>query len=302
MISVVIPTRDRCEVLAHTMALLGRQRIAGAEFEVIVVDNGSKDETSALVRDCVERLAVPVKLLDEPKAGPAVARNRGATAAKGEVILFLGDDTAPADDGLIAAHAARHARRPEDLYAVLGHVAWSPDAPVTPFMLWLETGGPQFGFGKLVPGPVSPAKHFYTSHVSLKLRALEAAGWFDERFPYAAVEDNELGVRLEERGLELEYDPTLVVHHDHPTTLSQSLERLVRVGRSAALYNRLHPEHPLRGLPVPKYRFVLRLLEPIARLVGREAAPRRFREPAWQLLHIAAYSRGYALGPPETGG
>ena len=170
-------------------------------------------------------------------------------------------------------------------------------------MRWLESGGPQFSFGDLTPGEPAPAHtHFYTSNVSLKRELFLEVGGFDERFRYAAVEDIEFGVRLAEAGIELVYDPTLVVLHDHPTTLAQSLERMVRVGRSASLYNAIHPERPLpRELPVPTRSMRTTLIRPLARLLAAGPVPDVIRHRAWLALHVAAYERGYRLGHAAAG-
>src|SRR4051812_41105072 len=109
-ISVVIPTKDRSDALARTLAALESQRVSD-ELEVIVVDNGSSDETVAMVGAHAVNSKLPIKLIVHPEGGPAAARNAGATAASGKILLLLGDDTEPADKGLVEAHAALHAAR-----------------------------------------------------------------------------------------------------------------------------------------------------------------------------------------------
>ncbi len=301
-VSVVIPTKDRKTALAQTLAALEAQRTP-ATLEVIVVDNGSTDETPAMVREQAQSGSIPIRLLAHPRGGPAGARNTGIEAADGEIIVLLGDDTEASDPELIEAHMALHAARPEDSYAVLGRITWSPRSPVTPFMHWLENGGPQFHFAQLAPGPVDASKYFYSSHVSLKRSILERVGGFDVRFPSAAVEDTELGVRLADAGLELDYHPELLVLHDHPTTLEQSLRRAVTVGRSAALYNELRPDRPHESIRPPRGAIwtIVRAAAPLLRLASRLPAPRALREKTWLALNRAGYARGYRLGPPSTG-
>lgn len=301
-VSVVIPTKDRSAALAQTLAALEAQRTP-AKLEVIVVDNGSTDGTPAMVHERAQSGSLPIRLLTHPQGGPAGARNAGIEASGGEIIVLLGDDTEASDPALIEAHMALHAARPEDSYAVLGQITWSPRSPVTPFMHWLENGGPQFHFAQLAPGPVDASNYFYSSHVSLKRSILEHVGGFDVRFPSAAVEDTELGVRLADAGLELDYHPELLVLHDHPTTLEQSLRRAVTVGRSAALYNELHPDRPHKSIKPPRGAIwtVVRAAAPLLRLASRLPAPRALREKVWLALNRAGYAHGYRLGPPSTG-
>ena len=289
-LSVLIPTKDRVAALTRTLDALEGQRAEGAKLEVLVVDNGSSDGTLDAVRRRAERSPLPMRLLEQPAGGPA--------AASGELLLFLGDDTEPADAGLLRAHLDLHAARPEPTYGVLGRITWTPREPVTPFMRWLENGGPQFSYGELEPGPVEAASYFYSSHASVKRALFERVGGFDERFPAAAVEDTELGVRLADAGLELDYHPELLVLHDHPTTPEQSRRRSVAVGRSAALYNELRPDRPHPAIQAPRGLAwsAVRLAEPLLGLASRLPLPGGLRERVWLAMTRAGYAHGYRLG------
>jgi glycosyltransferase involved in cell wall biosynthesis len=301
-LSVVIPTKDRAAALARTLDALEAQRVGDARIEAVVVDNGSTDGTVEQVRGRVRDAAIPLQLLEQPHGGPAAARNAGVKAAGGEVLLFLGDDTEPENPGLLRAHLDLHAARPEETYGVLGRITWSPRSPVTPFMRWLENGGPQFHYCELEAGPVDATSYFYSSHASVKRSMLERTGGFDERFPTAAVEDTELGVRLADAGLELDYHPELLVFHDHPTTPAQSLRRSVAVGRSAALYNRLRPDRPHPGVQAPRgiAWSAVRVGAPLLGTLARVPLPTGLRERVWLAMTRGGYARGYRLGPVQT--
>jgi len=300
-LSVVIPTRDRADVLATTLAALARQRPVEGGFEVVVADNGSADETAAALEAARKSGGLPLRIVREPRRGPAAARNAAVRASGGEVLLLLGDDTEPADEGLLAAHAALHREHRGEEYACLGKIEWSPRTPATEFMRWLDSGGPQFHYGDLAPGPVATEEHFYSSHVSLKRSAFERAGGFDERFPYAAVEDTDLGARLADGGVGLDYHPELLVWHDHPTSLGQSLARTERVGSSAALYNRIRAERPHGSVrePRPAARVLAPLATPALGAVARAPLPAGPRRGIWSLAHRSAYASGYRKGPPN---
>jgi len=301
-LSVVIPTKDRAPALARTLAALEAQRAGGAQIEAIVVDNGSSDGTVAQVKSRATSAAIPIQLLERPEGGPAAARNAGVEAACGELILFLGDDTEAEDSGLLRAHLDLHAARPEETYGVLGRITWSPRSPVTPFMRWLENGGPQFHYCDLDAGPVDAASYFYSSHASVKRSLFQRLGGFDERFPTAAVEDTELGVRLADAGLELDYHPELLVFHDHPTTPAQSLRRSVAVRRSAALYNQLRPERPHPGVQPPRGLAwtTVRAVAPLLGTFARLPLPKGLREHVWLAMTRGGYARGYREGPVTT--
>lgn len=301
-LSVVIPTLDRSSVLEHTLAELGRQDRFEGGFEVVVVDNGSTDQTPEVLGSAEASMPYRLTALAHPEGGPAAARNAGVDAASGEVILLLGDDMAPATSSLLAEHAALHLSLPGDEYAVLGQISWSPRLQMTRFMSWLDRGGPQFHFWELEAGTVDAADYFYSSHLSLKRATLRKANGFDERFPVAAVEDTDLGSRLSDDGMTLEYHPELLVWHDHPTTLDQSLDRAIRVGQCAALYNSIRserPHHRVQG-PGPVKGFVGRMASPALVGASHLPAPRPVQEKIWSLAHRCNFARGYLLGPLET--
>lgn len=304
MLSVVIPTRDRWALLLETLRSFDAQSPPRAGAELVVADNNSGDDTPASIREFAAGSALPVKLADAPRDGPAQARNEGVAVAAGELIVFVGDDTAPAGPELLAAHERLHELNPDPRYAVQGRVTWNPDQAVTPFMRWLESSGVQFSFEGLEPGKVDPATAFCTAHVSMKRELFERAGGFDARFPDAAMEDVELGSRLRGLGLELDYRPELLVLHTHPTTARESLRRMERVGRSAALFHNLHPDGPWEGVGAPRgARWTwLRLTAPLWRLVAAAPLPGPLRRTAWRATHMAAYAAGYRQGPPPAAG
>jgi glycosyltransferase involved in cell wall biosynthesis len=301
-LSVVIPTKNRAAALARTLDALEAQQAGDARLEAIVIDNGSSDGTISQVRQRANSGSLSIRLLEQPDGGPAAARNAGVEAAGGEVLLFLGDDTEPADEKLLQAHLDLHAMRPEADYGVLGRITWTPREPVTPFMRWLENGGPQFHYCQLAAGAVDAASYFYSSHASLKRAIFKQVGGFDVRFPTAAVEDTELGVRLADAGLELDYHPELIVLHDHPTTPRQSLRRSVAVGRSAALYNRLRPDRPHPGVQPPRGLAwsAVRVAAPLLGALAQLPLPAGIRERVWLAMTRAGYAQGYRLGPADT--
>jgi glycosyltransferase involved in cell wall biosynthesis len=90
-ISLVIATRNRCHKLAVSLRAVSNISFEGT-WEVIVVDNGSTDETRTVIDDARSKIPVPLINLFEPKAGTGTARNRGIKAARGRVVAFTDDD------------------------------------------------------------------------------------------------------------------------------------------------------------------------------------------------------------------
>jgi GT2 family glycosyltransferase len=289
-LSVVIPTVDRFDALVDTLAALDAQACDPEQVEVVVVDNAHDGATASRLTERDGRL--PLRVVREPTPGPAAARNAGIRQAAAPVVLLLGDDMRPAVVELLERHLALHAADTRPAFAVLGRVTWRPDKPITPFMDWLEQGGAQFDFDALQPGRIPAARSFYTSHVSVKVAALEAVGGFDERFPFAAVEDVEIGLRLQEAGLELSYHPELLVHHDHGYRPRDFAVRQARVGASARLMHELHGSRGL--LPEPRWTWALhRAARPLLEALAVRPLRPRIRARVWAALAMSGYARGW---------
>jgi GT2 family glycosyltransferase len=297
---VIIPTKDRSAQLRLTVEALFEQQ-CDEDFEIVVVDNGSTDDTRQVLERLSETSPVPMSWEIEPRPGPASARNTAVRRSSGEILLLLGDDTEPASEDLLQRHVSLHRQGADASRGVLGRMAWSPKSEITEFMAWLDDGGPQFHFFEIDPGPVDPGAFFYSSHLSLRREVFFSVGGFDERFPFAAFEDSELGTRLAATGWVLEYHPELLAWHDHPTTIETSLDRAERAGRSAAIYNAIHPDDNNSRIREPS-----RLKRALAVVGSRPVAavchlpvPIEVKRRIWMLAHRFHFARGYRAGPPE---
>lgn len=252
-------------------------------------DNGSTDGTARTLRARDGRL--PLVVLEEPREGASMARNRALRAATGDVVLLLGDDMVPAGADLLAGHLAAHEETPHDEFGLLGHISWAE--PVSDFMRWLESAGFQFAYDRLAEGDVDVATHLYSSHSSFKRGLLLAAGGFDERFPYL-MEDIDLGIRLAQRGVRLRYRPDLRVHHHHEQTLASFAARLEVTGEAAALLHRVHPGRAPRDIQQPNWKWPLYPPAALGAQVALRAGIRgTLREKAWTAILMARYRRGW---------
>ncbi|MET0619804.1 MAG: glycosyltransferase [Thermoanaerobaculia bacterium] len=236
--SVVIPTFRRPETLFPVLDALGRQA-SPPEFEVVVVDDGSGDDTPARLAEY--RPAYPFRFFSQENGGPASARNRGVREACGRIVLFLGDDTVP-EPPLLAVHGKAHAEPRTHPIAVLGYTTWPRDLHVSPFLHQINEYGLQFGYGLIRDPEQVPFNFFYTSNVSLPRELLLEAGLFDTSFPHAAWEDIEVAYRLMQRGMRMLYRPEAVARHHHDITFASFRRRQEKAGEAAAIFYRKHPE------------------------------------------------------------
>ena len=240
-LSIVIPTRDRRGILRKTLLAFASQTLAPDRFEVIVVDDGSSDDTIPML----ERFTAPLALrvFSQRHQGPNAARNRGIGAARGSIVVLTGDDMIP-EPGFLSAHLRFHQQHPAELDAMLGFIDWSPEITVTPFMRFLVSpeGGFQFAFHEVRDG-MADFRLFYTSNVSLKARLLARQPViFDSDFTYPAYDDVELGYRLARQGMRLHYCPIAVTCHHHEMTPESFAQRQRNAGRMAIVLARKHPE------------------------------------------------------------
>jgi len=270
-VSVVIPTYERKAVLEETVRALASQTVR--PLEVIVVDDGSKDGTTELLHRLREELAERLDLvpLRQPNLKQGRARNLGVAHARGELVLFLGDDTIP-EPSCVAEHLAARASRP-GACAVIGFTGWHREKMrVTPFLDFVNGHGPQFSFDLLRDGQEVPFTTLYTSNVSIPREHLGQAP-FDHRFTSYGWEDCELGWRLSSAGLPIVYRRAAATRHVHPQTMAQFLARQAHVGRAIDVLYEIHPElEGSRWLPPPRPRFRHRAFSFAYRALGRVGA------------------------------
>jgi Glycosyl transferase family 2/N-terminal domain of galactosyltransferase len=111
MISVVVPAYNRSALLARTLETLRRQRLPAADFEVIVADDGSSDDTEQVARSFADRLRLRYWFQEDQGFRVAAARNAGARLASAPLLAFLDCGTLAGPD-FVGGHLAAHAARP----------------------------------------------------------------------------------------------------------------------------------------------------------------------------------------------
>lgn len=177
----------------------------------------------------------------QAKKGPAAARNLGIKKAKGEIILFLGDDIL-ATKNLIENHEKMHEKYKDNNVAVLGYLRYPKRYLDCPLYEFLENSGTQFAYCSISERRRLNFEHFYSSNISVKKSFLLENGLFDENFKYSAYEDTELGYRLEKKGLKIIFCKKAEGIHKHPIGVASYCKRMLKAGRSAKIMLKKHPE------------------------------------------------------------
>jgi glycosyltransferase involved in cell wall biosynthesis len=184
LVSVVVPTYRRPEMLERCLKALVAQTFPADAFEVIVADDGPDEATRRLVREWALRTRGAPEIRYVPvnaTQGPAGARNRGWEIADSPIIAFTDDDTVPQPDWLVEGYQVILAS-PRHLAATGRVVVPLPRerAPTD-----YERDLAQLGTAE-----------FVTANCFVRRSALEAIGGFDERFTSAWREDSDLQFTL----------------------------------------------------------------------------------------------------------
>jgi GT2 family glycosyltransferase len=244
LISVVVPTFRRPLVLERTLTALLATDPGGGEYEVVVVDDGSGDETPRIVRTIADPR---LRFFPQENRGVAAARNLGVRQARGDLIVFIDDDIL-VPPSFLREHVAMHRRFNNAL--VNGRWDFEPALQAAleatafgRFRLeveeWVKEGLAKrpLGDGLLEPEGVTAC------NLSLRREAFDRIGGFSEDFPFAGAEDQDFSFRARRVGLQFVYNPDLRVwHNDHRVTLEQFCERQRRGAVTCVLLARKHPE------------------------------------------------------------
>ncbi|PWH20035.1 MAG: glycosyl transferase [Ardenticatenia bacterium] len=269
--SVVVPTFNRSDTLRQTLAALVGQDYP--DYEVIVVDDGSTDDTGEMVRQ-----AFPgVHYLHQSNRGPAAARNAGIHAASGEIIAFTDDDCLPPYNWLTRL-ADGYARHPE-VVGVGGYLEAPAEVLQHNILARYERYMTREHYGardeEVVGGFECPAGG--TCNMSYWRSVLIEVGGFDEGFRYAAGEDTDLKWRICRTGAQLLYMPIKVTHLQPYTFGSFRRQQIIR-GRGAAHFERKHFGH------APSVaRIVLRLAKRTVRFAGQVMGGHNYKLACVQL-------------------
>jgi glycosyltransferase involved in cell wall biosynthesis len=222
-VSVVIPAYNMDFCLADCLQGLARQSLAAGTFEIILVDDGSRDRTLATAQRLKQELGLEnMAIVHQENAGPAAARNHGIRLARGEIVAFLDSDCVPQTGWL------------EHLWAPLrDNPAWAGvegrtlPAPGKRTLLDHYIDNPGGGF-------------YWTCNIAYRRSLLLEIGGLDEGFPLPSGEDIDLAHRIRQRG-EIGFAPGAVAHH---LILSRSFRNHLKTARTFSSMIRLQRKHP----------------------------------------------------------
>jgi cellulose synthase/poly-beta-1,6-N-acetylglucosamine synthase-like glycosyltransferase len=239
--SIIIPAYQASEALPRCLSAVQHQTIDPSRYEIIVVDDGSTDGTADL---SARLLTVPhAQVIRAAHGGPAHARNVGAQAAQGEVLLFTDADCAPAPDwterltsvfAQPAISGAKGAYRTQQTKLVARFVQQEY----------------QERYDRMLRQDSIDFIDTYSA--AYRHAVFQAQGGFDTSYSNASVEDQEFSFRLAEQGQRLVFVPNAIVYHCHDETLREYARRKFNIGYWKALVLKQHPDKAVRDSHTPQ--------------------------------------------------
>lgn len=239
LISVVLCTYNRAELLYRALGALCGQTLDANLFEVIVIDDGSTDRTRSIVD--IFRDLLPLHYAYQENSGLASGKNHGIFLSRSPIILFLDDDDV-ADSKLLEQHLVRHRQYPQLEYAVLGYTDLTESVARSPLMHYVtEIECRLFSYPHLQDGAVLDYTYFWGGRSSCKRMFLLEHGVFNPVFRFGA-EDIELGFRLSKTGLKVVFDRQAISHMIRVLDFESFCRRSYLQGQSNWVFSQLHNE------------------------------------------------------------
>jgi GT2 family glycosyltransferase len=248
--SIVIPTYNRPERLASCLKAIALLNYPRDRFEVIVVDDGSKMFLDAVVAPFKTQMAI--KLFRQENAGPAAARNLGATEAKGEFVAFTDDDCQPLPDWL-ERFATSLVSSPTAMIGgqTINALKNNPYSTASQKLIdyLYEYYNPARG----------KAAFFASNNIAMSKSGFDNLAGFDVSFPLAAAEDRDFCDRWQQN-YPMIYNPEARVNHYHQLSLTSFWKQHFGYGRGAFCFHQLRSLRAAKPMEVEPLSFYLDLL------------------------------------------
>lgn len=293
--SIIIPTFRRPRQLTDCLTAVAALDYAPDGFEVIVVDDGSPEPLSDVVRPFRDRLNLT--FLHKVNGGPGSARNEGAAVARGQFLAFTDDDCRPTADWLRQLEACflKDASRliGGRVINLLTHNPYSVTS-----QLIVETA---YAYYNRDP---QDARFFASNNMAVSADLFRVIGGFDVNFRIAS-EDREFCNRWLLSDHKMTYAPDAVVLHAHWLTLRSFCRLHFNYGRGARRFHRVRvlrePGHPRQELKFHAH-FLRFLRVPLSQLPRKRAAAVCALLVLWELANAAGflYEKGLSFTTPTA--
>lgn len=226
--TIQLCTYNRARLLDRVLECCFDQSLPSDAYEVVVVDDGSSDETPALLERAAQRATCALTVIRQANSGLAAGRNAGIARARGERIAFIDDDVLPLPN-FLEEHLRSAERKPGNI--VRGGAIEVSDIDELPPPLWSIRN--------------YSANYFWTTNVSVPLETIRRIGGFNTSFAEYGWEDIDVGLRLRAIGVKATFNPKALVFHVKPPVYgadrNKTLAQARAKARTAVALTRLHP-------------------------------------------------------------
>lgn len=225
-LSVIVPAYNAQATIGQTLKALTEQDYPG-KFEIIVVDDGSSDRTADVIRSFPG-----ARYVHQPNAGPASARNHGASLAQGEFLAFTDSDCVPHKDWLTKLAEGFKAG---DVAVVMGSYGIANKDSLLAYFIYKEI---IYRHNNLLP---DFPKVFGSYNFCIRKNIFDQAKGFNTSYRYASGEDNDLSYKIVASGKRIYFERKALVDHYHPTLIKKYLKEQFRHGHWRAM---MYVDHP----------------------------------------------------------
>ena len=248
MVSIIIPAYNAGKTIRNCLDGLMAQDYRG-EHEIIVVDDGSTDDTPEIIRTYPS-----VTLFQQKNAGPAAARNRGAAAAHGEIILFTDSDCTPESNWLTEMLKPFSE---DDVVGVKGVYISHQKELAARFVQYEYEDKYKYMRNNKYIDFIDTYSAGFRRDIFMELKG------YDTDFPVACAEDVELSFRISKKGYKMIFAPTAVVAHIHPNSFSSYLRKKYKFAYWRIVAVKKNPDKIIKDSHTPQL-MKLQLLFPPA--------------------------------------
>jgi GT2 family glycosyltransferase len=249
--AIVIPSRDRPAQLRRCLEAISHLEAPGDDFEVIVVDDGSREPYEPMLASFSKVLKLRGLRCDGK--GPACARNRGVKLSRAHFVALIDDDCVPAPDWLTRLGAVLRSQ-PDALAGgrVVNGIPENACSEASQVLIsylydYYNVGTHQTRF-------------FAGCNMAMSAELYRQCDGFDSRFTLAGGEDRDFCDRWIHAGRPLVYAADAVVHHSNDLTLRGFLRQHFTYGRGAWHFHRARRERGLDKVRVEPFSFLTGLL------------------------------------------
>ena len=248
VVSVVIPVFNGASRIESCLNSLLSQNF-NEEYEIIIVDDGSSDNLKDVISGYPD-----VSYVFQANAGPGVARNHGASLAKGEFLLFTDDDCVPVSNWI--SLMVTGLRSGNQISGVKGAYLTNQDSLVSRFVQ-LEYEDKYDVMKKF-----EYIDFIDTYSAGFKKSIFMEFGGYDSQYTTACAEDVDLSYRMYEKGYKMLFIPQAIVYHLHPSSLWAYLKKKFKFAYWRVLAVKNSPSKVIRDTHTPQIMKVQLLIAP----------------------------------------